>query len=100
MDAVEHVTQAPAPKRKRKVAKKKAASKAVAIHKPTPPAAPRNFLEVVATAVMDPRCDVEKMKALLDMQERIEERDSKKAFTVAFNALQAALPVINRDGKI
>lgn len=87
------------PKAKKKVVKK-AASKAVAIHKPTPPAAPRNFLEVVATAVMDPRCDVEKMKALLDMQERIEERDSKKAFTVAFNALQAELPVINRDGKI
>jgi len=63
-------------------------------------AAPRNFLEVVATAVMDPRCDVEKMKALLDMQERIEERDSKKAFTVAFNALQGELPVINKDGKI
>lgn len=80
--------------------KKKAASKAVTIHKPTPPATPRNFLEVVATAVMDPRCDVDKMKALLDMQERIEERDSKKAFTVAFNALQGELPVINRDGKI
>jgi len=85
--------------KKKKVAKK-AVSTAVAVHKPTPPAAPRNFLEVVATAVMDPRCDVEKMKALLDMQERIEERESKKAFTVAFNALQAELPVINRDGKI
>lgn len=49
---------------------------------------------------MDPRCDTEKMKALLDMQERIEERDAKKAFTVAFNALQAELPIIDRDGKI
>jgi len=58
------------------------------------------MLAVISQAVMDPRCDVEKMKALLDMQERIEERDSKKAFTVAFNALQAELPIINRDGKI
>ena len=58
------------------------------------------MLQVISQAVMDPRCDVEKMKALLDMQERIEERDGKKAFTVAFNALQAELPVINRDGKI
>jgi len=79
---------------------KKAASKAVSTVVHQAPPAPRNFLQVVAAAVMDPRCDVEKMKALLDMQERIEERDSKKAFTVAFNALQAELPVINRDGKI
>jgi len=73
---------------------------AVAVHKPTPPPAPTSMLAVISQAVMDPRCDVEKMKALLDMQERIEERDSKKAFTVAFNALQAELPIINRDGKI
>lgn len=58
------------------------------------------MLQVIATAVMDPRCDVEKMRALLDMQERIEGRDAQKAFTIAFNALQAELPVINRDGKI
>jgi hypothetical protein len=58
------------------------------------------MLQVISQAVMDPRCDVEKMQALLDMQERIEERDSKKAFTVAFNALQAELPIINKDGKI
>ncbi len=99
MEQIEQATTVIKPKVKAKP-KKKTASKAVTIHKPTPPAAPRNFLEVVTTAVMDPRCDVEKMKALLDMQERIEERDSKKAFTVAFNALQAELPVINRDGKI
>lgn len=88
-------------KPKAKAKPKKIASKAVStvVHQPAPPA-PRNFLQVIATAVMDPRCDVEKMKALLDMQERIEERDSKKAFTVAFNALQAELPIINRDGKI
>jgi hypothetical protein len=58
------------------------------------------MLQVIATAVMDPRCDVEKMRALLDMQRDIEDRDSKKAFTRAFNALQADLPVINKDGKI
>jgi hypothetical protein len=58
------------------------------------------MLQVIAQAVMDPRCDVEKMRALLDMQRDIEERDSKKAFTRAFNALQAELPIINKDGKI
>lgn len=58
------------------------------------------MLQVIATAVMDPRCDVEKMRALLDMQERIESLDARKAFTRAFNALQAELPVITKDGKI
>lgn len=66
-----------------------------------PPApAPTNLLQVIATAAIDPRCDPAKMQALLDMQVQIEDRDAKKAFTVAFNAMQAELPVINRDGKI
>ncbi len=87
---------------KKKTAKKpaKKASQAVAVHQPAPPPAPTNFLQVIATAVTDPRCDVAKMQALLDMQAQIEDRDAKKAFTRAFNALQAELPVITKDGKI
>ena len=88
-----------APAKKKVKAKKKAQSKAVAIHKPALPVE-RTFLQVVAEATLDPRCDVEKMRALLDMQRDIEERDAKKAFTRAFNALQAELPIINKDGKI
>jgi ERF superfamily len=91
-----------AQKPKKPASKGKAVSKAgqgtaVAIHQPP---APTNMLQVIAQAVMDPRCDTEKMKALLDMQERIEARDAEKAFTKAFNDLQAELPIINRDGKI
>jgi hypothetical protein len=82
------------------VSKASAPGQQVAVHQPAPPPAPTSMLAVISQAVMDPRCDVEKMKALLDMQERIETRDSQKAFTVAFNALQAELPIINRDGKI
>jgi hypothetical protein len=85
---------------KKAVPQKKEPGKQVAVHQPAPPPAPTSMLAVISQAVMDPRCDVEKMKALLDMQERIETRDSQKAFTVAFNALQAELPIINRDGKI
>lgn len=80
------------------VAKSQAVSTVVAQPPAAPP--PSNLLQVIAGAVMDPRCDVEKMKALLDMQERIEDRDAQKAFTRSFNALQAELPVINKDGKI
>jgi ERF superfamily len=61
---------------------------------------PTNFLAVIARAAADPRCDVAKMQSLLDMQRQIEDRDSVKAFTRDFIALQKVLPVINRDGKI
>lgn len=70
-----------------------------AVHQPAPPV-PTSILQVIATAVADLRCDVAKMQALLDMQKQIEERDAEKAFTKAFNALQAELPVITKDGKI
>jgi len=92
----------PAPKKRKKVAAKKPQSRAVSTVVAQPPAAPppSNMLQVIATAVADPRCDVEKMRALLDMQRDIEEGDAKKAFTRAFNALQAELPIINKDGKI
>jgi hypothetical protein len=83
----------------KKAIPQKAPGQQVAVHQPALPA-PTSMLQVISQAVMDPRCDVEKMRALMDMQERIEERDSKKAFTVAFNALQAELPIINKDGKI
>jgi len=51
-------------------------------------------------AASDPRCDTGKMQALLDMQERIEDRDAQKAWTIAFNAMQGELPTIDKDGKI
>lgn len=106
MEAQTQTATKPTPKKRKKIAAKKPQSRAVStvVAKPSelnsaaPP--PSNLLQVIAGAVMDPRCDVEKMKALLDMQERIEDRDAQKAFTRSFNALQAELPVINKDGKI
>lgn len=62
--------------------------------------APANFLAVIARAAADPRTDIAKMQALLDMQKQIEEREAEKAYTRDFIALQDVLPVINRDGKI
>ena len=59
-----------------------------------------NFLAIIMQAATNPDYNVEKMQALLDMQRQIEERDSKKAFTIAFALLQDALPTIRRDGKI
>src|SRR5438128_11412841 len=50
---------------------KKAASRAIStvVRQPTLPA-PSSLLQVIAQATLDPRCDVAKMQALLDMQER------------------------------
>lgn len=70
---------------------------AIGIHRPIED---RSFLAVIAAAAADPKCDVTKMQALLDMQRQMEDREAVKAFTRDFIALQRVLPVINRDGKI
>ena len=84
----------PAPKKRKKVAAKKPQSRAVSTVVAQPPAAPppTNMLQVIATAVMDPRCDVEKMRALLDMQRDIEERDAKKALYIRFGDMVTHAP--------
>jgi hypothetical protein len=61
---------------------------------------PTNMLAVIARAAADPRTDVAKMQALLSMQKDIMADDSKRAFNLAFIALQNDLPSVGRDGKI
>jgi hypothetical protein len=70
------------------------------VQRPVIAAPPTDFLSLLYQMAIDPRVDVEKMKAGLDMQERIEDREAKKAYTRAFRGLQKLLPTINRDGKI
>src|SRR6267154_1165524 len=104
MQTPEIVAPVTAPTRKKKLAKKvtrKVPSKAVSTVVQQPPAqVQRTFLQVVYEAAMNPSVDVAKMEALLNMQERIEERDAKKMWTAAFNAMQGELPAIDKDGKI
>src|SRR5438034_9376870 len=57
-----------------------------------------SLLEIISRAVVDERCDVTKMAALLDLQERIEARDQKKAFMAAMGRLAPKLPEIDRNG--
>lgn len=61
---------------------------------------PAHMLKVIAEAAANPECDAHKMKALHDLMKDVYEFEGKKAFTRAFNALQAELPVITRDGTI
>lgn len=79
------------------VEKPRARVPAPMIHKPENP---ENLLSVIRAAASDPRCDVAKMQALLDMMRTEEDREAKKAFDRAFIALQDELPSIRRDGKI
>ncbi|MDO8534105.1 MAG: hypothetical protein Q7S17_05110, partial [Xanthobacteraceae bacterium] len=69
-----------------KVAKPKAKKKtgtAVAVHKPSPPLAPKSLLEVIKDAAADPRVDVAKMQALLTMAREEEARAAEREFNVA-----------------
>lgn len=66
-----------------------------------PPAEkPRDLLEVIAQAVTDPRMDVEKMRALFELQRDIQRENAKIEFMAALARLQAKLPAINKDGRI
>ncbi len=57
-----------------------------------------NLLQVISQAVADPRMDVEKMKALLDMHERIMKDQRQVAFAAAMTRLQAKLPSMKKHG--
>ena len=58
------------------------------------------ILSVIARAASDPNVDIDKLKRLLEMQERVLARDAKAQFTAALAALQPGLPVITENGGI
>lgn len=59
-----------------------------------------SMLAIVARAAADPQVNVEKMNALLDMQERIIGRQALAEFNSAFSRLAGKLPRIKRDGTV
>lgn len=58
------------------------------------------MLDVVARAASDPNCDPQKMHALLDVQERMMNKQAEIDFNQAMVALQSELPVIKKTGAI
>jgi hypothetical protein len=56
------------------------------------------LLEVIARAARDPSVDIDKMERLLAMQERVQERNAKTAFTEAKIAMRPELPEITMKG--
>lgn len=67
-----------------------------------------SLLAIISQAARDPSVDIDKMERLLAMQERVQERAAKQAFTEAKIAMRPHLPeitmkgmiVIKKDGKI
>lgn len=55
------------------------------------------MIERVAT---DPNMSIEKLEKMLDMQERILDRNAKQSYAAAFARMQAKLPLISMNGEI
>ncbi len=63
-------------------------------------AEPNNMLAVIERASRSPEVDVEKMRALLDMQKELVRYQAEMAFNADFAAMQSDLPVIAKNGEI
>jgi hypothetical protein len=61
---------------------------------------PRSMLALIAEAAANPTVDVAKMAQLLEMQERMEQRQSVAAFNEAFARLQPRLPRVKKNGQV
>ncbi|MFC6350511.1 ERF family protein [Stenotrophomonas sp. CW117] len=63
---------------------------------------PRNegatILSVISRAAADPNCDIEKMERLMQMHERIQERQAAADFAADLAEMQDALPSIGERG--
>lgn len=59
-----------------------------------------SFLEVIKQAALDPSVDVAKMHGLLDVQERMMNKQAEINFNNALGDLQSELPRIKKDGQI
>ncbi len=59
-----------------------------------------NFLEIISRAAADPNTDVAKMNGLLDIQERMMNKQAEINFNADFHQLQMELPRITKDSKI
>lgn len=57
-------------------------------------------ISVIERCALNPDIDVGKMEKLLDMQERIIDKQAAQAFAVAFAEMQADLPEITEAGEI
>jgi hypothetical protein len=81
-------------------------SRAIEVSKQTAPALSEPvsestaIIQVIERAAANPNVDIDKMERLLQMHERIVERNAKAAYASSLAAMQPHLPVITEKGKI
>jgi hypothetical protein len=56
-------------------------------------------LSMIERVVLNPEADMEKLEKMLDLQERILNRNAKQAFTADLAAMQAELPLVGKAGE-
>lgn len=57
------------------------------------------ILSMIERVVLNPEADMDKLDKMLDMQERILNRNAKQAFTADLAAMQAELPLVGKAGE-
>lgn len=60
----------------------------------------KSLLDIVARAAMDPNVDPQKMNALLDIQERIMNKQAEIEFNKALIRAQKNMPRVKKDGEL
>lgn len=58
------------------------------------------IIQVIERAAMNPNVDIDKMERLLQMQERIMERNARSSYAADLSRMQEHLPVIAENGRI
>ncbi len=59
-----------------------------------------SFIHMIERASRDPNVDIDKMERLMQMHERLLDRQARAAFDAAFAAMQTELPQMPEHGKI
>lgn len=57
------------------------------------------IMQMIERVVLNPDADMDKLDKMLDMQERILNRNAKQAFTADLAAMQAELPLVGKLGE-
>lgn len=67
--------------------------------RPAPVSESAAIIQVIERAAMNPNVDIDKMERLLQMQERIMERQARAAYAADFAIMQPELPEVPEHGK-
>ncbi|MXV43501.1 hypothetical protein GS501_00195 [Saccharibacter sp. 17.LH.SD] len=61
---------------------------------------PASLLEIISRAATNPQCDIGKMQSLLEMQQKIQERQDIMEFNTAMSDASGEIPQIQKNGKV